>query len=199
MISASARLSTSTTLDNQTHFYSGKQVRAKADHYARVQKRLQRKGTWPSTRRRIALSQADETVQAEHQSHDCQARPGHPSARLHRPGRVDRHSRKNRGAESTAARAKNGCPSRSKPAKPTATLPAGPLPSCVDCSPIKPLWREAAASALMRTTPARVARVAVMRASRIARRRACSLSVNTAITRSMPIWWVPGIFACERS
>jgi hypothetical protein len=38
-------LASLTTPENHTRFYSGKQVRAKADHYARVQKRLQRKGT----------------------------------------------------------------------------------------------------------------------------------------------------------
>jgi putative transposase len=49
-------LATSTTPNNQTHFYSGKQVRAKADHYARIQNRLQRKGTRSATRRLIALA-----------------------------------------------------------------------------------------------------------------------------------------------
>ena len=52
-------LATLTTPQNQTQFYSGKQVRAKADHYARLQKRLQRKGTRSATRRRIALSQRE--------------------------------------------------------------------------------------------------------------------------------------------
>ena len=52
-------LATLTTPDNQTQFYSGKQVRAKADHYARIQKRLQRQGTRSATRRRIALSQRE--------------------------------------------------------------------------------------------------------------------------------------------
>ena len=52
-------LATLTTPENHTHFYSGKQVRAKADHYARIQKRLQRKGTRSATRRRIALSQRE--------------------------------------------------------------------------------------------------------------------------------------------
>jgi hypothetical protein len=44
-------LATLTTQDDHTQFYSGKQVRATADHYTRIQKRLQRKGTrstgWP--------------------------------------------------------------------------------------------------------------------------------------------------------
>jgi IS605 OrfB family transposase len=48
-----------TTPDNQTQFYSRKQVRATADHDARIQKRLQRKGTRSATRRRLALSQRE--------------------------------------------------------------------------------------------------------------------------------------------
>jgi putative transposase len=41
---------------NKSSFYSGKRVRAKADHYARIQKRLQKKGTRSATRRKIAMS-----------------------------------------------------------------------------------------------------------------------------------------------
>jgi IS605 OrfB family transposase len=52
-------LATLTTPDNHTQFYTGKQVRATADHYARIQKRLQRKGTRSATRRRLALSQRE--------------------------------------------------------------------------------------------------------------------------------------------
>jgi putative transposase len=54
-------LATVTTPQNHIQFYSGKQVRATADHYARLQKRLQRQGTRSATRRRIAMQQADET------------------------------------------------------------------------------------------------------------------------------------------
>jgi putative transposase len=52
-------LATVATLDNGTQFYSGKDVRAKADHYARLQKRLQRKGTRSATRRRMAIGQRE--------------------------------------------------------------------------------------------------------------------------------------------
>ena len=48
-------LATVATLDNGAQFYSGKETRSKADHYARLQKRLQRKGTRSATRRRIAI------------------------------------------------------------------------------------------------------------------------------------------------
>ena len=48
-------LATVATVGNGTLFFSGKGVRAKADHYARLQKRLQRKGTRSATRRRIAI------------------------------------------------------------------------------------------------------------------------------------------------
>jgi putative transposase len=46
---------TATTTTNGSHFYPGKQVRARADHYARLRKRLQKKGTRSATRRMIAL------------------------------------------------------------------------------------------------------------------------------------------------
>ena len=47
----------STTASAQ--FYSGKEIRQQADHYARVRKRLQRKGTRSATRRKIALGQRE--------------------------------------------------------------------------------------------------------------------------------------------
>jgi len=49
-------LATTATLSGESQFFSGKAVRAKADHYARTRKRLQRKGTRSSKRRMIALS-----------------------------------------------------------------------------------------------------------------------------------------------
>ncbi len=49
-------LATTATTTNQSHFYPGKRVRARADHYARLRKRLQKKGTRSATRRKIALS-----------------------------------------------------------------------------------------------------------------------------------------------
>jgi len=49
-------LATTATLDNKSQFFSGKVVRAKADHYARTRKRLQQKGTRSAKRRMIALS-----------------------------------------------------------------------------------------------------------------------------------------------
>ena len=49
-------LAVSTDTQNQTSFYSSKAVRAKADHYARLRKRLQQKGTRSATRRLLAIS-----------------------------------------------------------------------------------------------------------------------------------------------
>ena len=49
-------LAVTATMNNDSHFYSGKRVRARADHYARLRKRLQQKGTRSATRRKIALS-----------------------------------------------------------------------------------------------------------------------------------------------
>src|SRR5215468_9763581 len=57
-------LATVATLDNRAQFYSGKETRAKADHYARLQKRLQRKGTWLCHAPQNRAGPARETVEA---------------------------------------------------------------------------------------------------------------------------------------
>jgi transposase len=49
-------LAVTTTTTGRAAFYSGKTVRAKADHYARLRKRLQRKGTRSATRRLVVIS-----------------------------------------------------------------------------------------------------------------------------------------------
>jgi len=49
-------LAVTAQLDNGACFYSGKQTRAKADHYARLRKRLQHKGTRSATRRLVVMS-----------------------------------------------------------------------------------------------------------------------------------------------
>lgn len=49
-------LTVTATTTNETRFFSGKRVRAKADHYARLRKRLQKKGTRSATRRLVAIS-----------------------------------------------------------------------------------------------------------------------------------------------
>jgi IS605 OrfB family transposase len=49
-------LAATATITEESQFFSGKAVRAKADHYARLHKRLQRKGTRSAKRRMIAIS-----------------------------------------------------------------------------------------------------------------------------------------------
>jgi IS605 OrfB family transposase len=49
-------LAVATDMRNHTTFYRGKQVQAQADHYARLRKRLQQKGTRAATRRLIVLA-----------------------------------------------------------------------------------------------------------------------------------------------
>jgi putative transposase len=48
-------LATTATMANSSSFYPGKRVQARADHEARLRKRLQQKGTRSATRRKIAL------------------------------------------------------------------------------------------------------------------------------------------------
>jgi putative transposase len=47
------------TPQNTQQFYSGKEVRAQADHYARLRKRLQQKGTRSATRRLVVMSRRE--------------------------------------------------------------------------------------------------------------------------------------------
>jgi len=58
-------LATTTTTHNHAQFFSGKRVRAKANHSARVRKRLQRKGTRSATRRLVAISGRERRLKAD--------------------------------------------------------------------------------------------------------------------------------------
>jgi putative transposase len=58
-------LAVTATPTNDASFYSGKQVRAKADHYARLRKRLQKKGTRSTTRRLLVISGRDRRLKQD--------------------------------------------------------------------------------------------------------------------------------------
>jgi putative transposase len=58
-------LATTTTTHNHAQFFSGKRVRAKANHYARVRKRLQQKGTRSATRRLVQISGRERRLKAD--------------------------------------------------------------------------------------------------------------------------------------
>jgi predicted transposase len=62
-------LAVTATVSNQTTFYSGKAVRAKADHYARLRKRLQQKGTRSATRRLVIISGRERRLKQEVNHH----------------------------------------------------------------------------------------------------------------------------------
>lgn len=49
-------LAVTATLSNEAVFYSGKSIRATANHYARLRKRLQQKGTRSATRRLVGIA-----------------------------------------------------------------------------------------------------------------------------------------------
>ncbi len=57
-------LAVTAQLDNGASFYSGKQSRAKADHYSRLRKRLQHKGTRSATRRLGVISGRERRLKA---------------------------------------------------------------------------------------------------------------------------------------
>ncbi len=58
-------LATVTTPANQSQFYSGKEIRQKTDHVARLQKRLRKKGTRSATKTRIRLSRRERRLKQQ--------------------------------------------------------------------------------------------------------------------------------------
>lgn len=87
-------------------FFSGKQAVARADHYARLRKRLQQKGTELFQAQTAPDRAARETVESCNQPyhfhvHHPQA-PGVP----HRAGRANRHSRAHQAEEAPAQKAR---------------------------------------------------------------------------------------------
>ena len=66
-------------LDNGATFFPGKEVRAKADHYARLSKRLQRKGTRSATRRLLVIAGRERRLkQASNHQISRRIVAGHP-------------------------------------------------------------------------------------------------------------------------
>jgi putative transposase len=58
-------LAVATDPQNHTAFFSGAKVRSKADHYARLRKRLQRKGTRAATRRLVVIAGRERRLKHE--------------------------------------------------------------------------------------------------------------------------------------
>ena len=115
-------LAVSTTTQDTTAFYSGKAARAKADHYARLQKRLQQKGT-RSAKRRLAQISGRERRLKLNTNHTIAKRlvQAHPQAMI---GLEDLHSIRER------TKRKRGKKASRSSAKPTARRPNGRLLSC---------------------------------------------------------------------
>ncbi len=58
-------LAVATDMQNHTAFFPGAQIRAQADHYARLRKRLQRKGTRSATRRLVVIAGRERRLKHE--------------------------------------------------------------------------------------------------------------------------------------
>lgn len=58
-------LAVTATTTEKSQFFPGKQVRAKANHYARLRKRLQQKGTRSATRRLVVISGRERRLKAD--------------------------------------------------------------------------------------------------------------------------------------
>src|SRR3989442_1529982 len=58
-------LAVAATTREESQFFPGKQIRAKANHYARLRKRLQQKGTRSATRRLVVISGRERRLKAD--------------------------------------------------------------------------------------------------------------------------------------
>src|SRR5205823_9643222 len=58
-------LAVTSTTKGESTFHSGKQIIPKANHYARLRKRLQKKGTRSATRRLVAISGRERRLKAD--------------------------------------------------------------------------------------------------------------------------------------
>jgi putative transposase len=115
-------------------------VRARADHYARLRKRLQQKGTRSATRKLVAISGRERRLKLNTNhvisKHIVQTHP-HALIGVEELNGIRERTkrRKNRrrgtmmGQVSAKARKANQLP------------PSGRLPNCTACSPTKQCWR----------------------------------------------------------
>jgi transposase len=85
-------LAVTSTTKGKPSFHSGKQIIPKANHYARLRKRLQKKGTRSATRRLVVIAGRERRGTARRQSCRLQAHCRTSPPQPDRLGTVDRYS-----------------------------------------------------------------------------------------------------------
>jgi putative transposase len=92
-------LAVTSTSRGKATFHPGKRVRHQANHYARLRKRLQKKGTRGAKRRLRRIEQRERRLRIASQSSHCQTDHQAAPTCLNRAGTVDRHSRAQKAQE----------------------------------------------------------------------------------------------------
>jgi hypothetical protein len=184
-------LAVTSTSTGKAGFHSGKRTRHQANHYARLRKRLQHKGTRGAKSRLRRIEQRERRLKA--QANHCiaiQIVKQHPHALIglehltdirERTKRRKRKRRKNgKGSELVSPKARH---------PPIACTRNGPLLSYTRSSATRPRFRDRLPSRWMRITPQRPVRCAAIPPMRTAQARGCSLCVRTqdAAIPCMPI------------
>jgi putative transposase len=167
-------LAVATDTQNRTAFYGGKQVRAKADHYARLRKRLQQKGTRSATRRLVVLAGRERRLK-QGRNHLISRRivDAYPTSliRLEDLTHIrERTERKRVGGKRATVRQRKANQHASKWA----------FAELHGYTAYKALLAGSMAVKVTPTAPARHARAAAIRRQRIGPRRGCCLSVRRA-------------------
>jgi hypothetical protein len=176
-MSGFASLPVTSTETGKATFHSGKQVRHKANHYARLRKRLQKKGTRGAKRRLKRIEQRERRLkmQANH-TIAKQIITEHPHTLIGLENLTDireRTKRKKRKRKKNGKGTEKVSPKARHP--PIACTPNGPLLNFRHSAATRPRLRNRWPSRSMRITPQKRVRCVDTPRMQTARARGCSL------------------------
>jgi putative transposase len=173
-------LAVTSTSTGKAGFHPGKRVRHKANHYARLRKRLQKKGTRGAKRRLRRIEQRERRLkmQANH-TIAKQIIQQHPHTLIGLEQLTDIQERTKRKKRRSKKTAKGLFPSLQRHAKRTGSLRNGPLPSCRRSSATRPRFRVPWLSKWMPITPRSGARCVGTPKIRTAHKRGYALCART--------------------
>ena len=185
-------LAVTSTRTGKASFHPGKRVRHIANHYTRLHKRLQQKGTRGAKRRlrRIAQRERRLKLQANHiiAKHIIRQRPHTligldclTDIRARKRRRKRKRKQNGNGSERVSPRARH---------PPIACIRGGLLPNCKPSTATRRRSPDRWPSKWMPITPRKPARCAATDRRRIDRRKGCCSCATTpsAATGCMPIW-----------
>ncbi|GHO80758.1 hypothetical protein KSD_85290 [Ktedonobacter sp. SOSP1-85] len=181
-------LAVASTSAGKATFHPGKRVRHRANHYARLRKRLQKKGTRGAIRRLRRIKQRERRLklQANHRIAK-QIIEQHPRTLIGLEQLTDIRERTKRRKRSARKTARGMSRSRPRPAKRIGCTHSGRLLNCMRSSVTRQLLQGHKPSKWMQIIPQKHAPCVGIPLMTTAQRKGCSLSVSSVTTPCMPI------------